>query len=157
MTLKREKSEWVSEARRTIQLMKRIMIHLRGQMDELLRPHGVTTAQLIMLRAIEASPGSSGAQLARECYVTPQSAQALIKHLESGGFIVRAKDSVNDRIITARITPLGERLLGVAEKAATEVQEKLWTGISNSEVEKLTELLKKCLRNIGDEAPQNGR
>jgi MarR family transcriptional regulator, organic hydroperoxide resistance regulator len=145
---KRKKQDGNQEARQTIQLMKRILIHMRGQMDELLRPYSVTTAQLQMLRVILTSPGSSGAQLARECYVTPQSAQALIKHLEDGGFIVRGKDPVNDRIITASITPAGERLLDTAEKTALQLQEKLWVGISNSEIEGLKDLLTKCLQNI---------
>ena len=47
----------------------------------------------------------SGAQLARSCYVTPQSAQALLKSLEDGGWIRREKDQVNERILIARLTP----------------------------------------------------
>jgi len=157
MAVKRARRDRKQEARHTIQLMKRIMIHMRGRMDELLRPQGVTTAQLLMLRAVRNSPGSSGAQLARECYVTPQSAQALIRHLEDGGFIVREKDRVHGRIVTARITHAGERLLEAVEKTSLKLQEKLWLGISDSEVEKLNELLGRCLKNIGEEASGNGR
>ncbi len=145
------------EGKQALQLMKRILIHLRGEMDEFLRPLGVTTAQFQMLRAIHSAPGSSGAKLARECYVTPQTAQGLIRHLEDGGFIVRGKDRVNDRIVTASATPSGDRLLEKAEKTALELQTKLWVGISASEAEKLNELLSKCLRNIGEEESANGR
>lgn len=145
------------ERRRTLQLMKRIMIHLRGQMDELLKPQGVTTAQLQMLRVVRDSPGASGAHLARECYVTPQTAQALLKHLEEDGFIVRGKDPVNDRIVTARITAAGERLLDNAEKIANSIQEKLWCGIANSDVDAMRELLERCLENIdGDSSTVEG-
>jgi DNA-binding MarR family transcriptional regulator len=138
--------------RRALQLMKRIMIHLRGQMDERLRPAGLTTAQLMVLRAIRSAPGSSGAQLARCCYVTPQTAQALLKSLENGGFIVRGKDKTNDRIVTASITPAGERLLETAEETAMTVLERLWRGVSNSEVQGMNELLARCLENIGGDA-----
>ena len=78
-----------AETRRAAQMMKRIMIHFRSQMDEELRPQGVTTAQLSLLKAIRDKPGGSGAQLARACYVTPQSAQALLKGLEDGGWVIR--------------------------------------------------------------------
>ena len=81
-----------AETRRAAQLMKRILIHFRSQMDEALRPQGVTTAQLHVLKTIYNEPGVSGAQLARACYVTPQSAQSLLKGLETGGWIVRVKD-----------------------------------------------------------------
>ncbi|HEX7158384.1 MAG TPA: MarR family transcriptional regulator [Edaphobacter sp.] len=157
MAVNRERRNREQEVKHAIQLMRRIMIHMRGRMDELLRPQGVTTAQLVMLLAVRNSPGSSGAQLARECYVTPQSAQALIKHLEDGRFIVREKDRVNGRVVTARITRAGERLLESVEATSLKLQEKLWLGISDSEVEKLNELLARCLRNIGEEASGNGR
>ena len=100
-----------AETRRAAQLMKRIMIHFRSQMDEQLRPQGVTTAQLHVMKVIRDEPGGSGAQLARACYVTPQSAQALLKNLEDGGWITRTKDRVNDRILIAQLTPSGVKLL----------------------------------------------
>src|SRR5207248_4149007 len=87
-----------AETRRATQMMKRILIHFRGQMDEKLRPQGVTTAQLQVLKVIRDEPGGSGAQVARACHVTPQSAQALLKSLEDGGWITRTKNPVNDRI-----------------------------------------------------------
>ena len=57
---------------------------LRGQMDEQLRPQGVTTAQLHVMKIIRAEPGASGAQLARACYITPQSVQTLLKTTGEG-------------------------------------------------------------------------
>src|ERR1700722_285677 len=100
-----------AETRRAAQMMKRILIHFRSQMDEKLRPQGVTTAQLQVLKAIRDDPGVSGAQLARSCYVTPQSAQSLLRGLEEGEWIVRSKDRRNDRILTIRLTSEGEKLL----------------------------------------------
>ena len=91
--------------RATAQLMRRIMVEFRGQLDEELRPYGVTTAQIKVLWAVRDSPGSSGAQLSRMCQVTPQSAQALIQRAEVEGWIVRGKDRTNDRIVTASLTP----------------------------------------------------
>ncbi len=38
--------EQQTERRQAARMMKRIMVHFRGQMDEGLRPQGVTTAQL---------------------------------------------------------------------------------------------------------------
>ncbi len=34
-----------TDRRRAAQMMKRIIVHFRGQMDELLRPEGVTAAR----------------------------------------------------------------------------------------------------------------
>jgi DNA-binding MarR family transcriptional regulator len=128
--------------------MKRILIHFRGQMDELLRPEGVTTAQLQVLKAVRDEPGPSGAQLARACYMTAQSAQALLKCLEDGGWIVRTKDKVNDRILIARLTPSGEELLETAQKQVRAIEKKLWRGIPEGDVEALNKTLERCLANL---------
>jgi DNA-binding MarR family transcriptional regulator len=133
-------------------MMKRIIVHFRGQMDDLLRPQGVTTAQLVVLKAVQDEPGAFGAQLARACHVTPQSAQALLKSLEDGGWIIRTKDTVNDRILIAKLTPSGEKLLETGEKLARVIEKKLWDGIPASAVEALNKTLVRCLANLDGDA-----
>ena len=137
-----------AETRRAAQMMKRIMVHFRGQMDEKLRPQGVTTAQLVVLKAVQNEPGALGAQLARACHVTPQSAQALLKSLEDGGWIVRTKDTVNDRILIAKLTQSGVKLLETGEKLAQVIEKRLWQGVPDSAVEALNRTLVRCLENL---------
>jgi DNA-binding MarR family transcriptional regulator len=141
-----------AETRRAAQMMKRILIHFRSQMDEQLRPQGVTTAQLHVMKVIRDEPGGSGAQLARACYVTPQSAQALLKGLENDGWITRTKDRVNDRILIAQLTPNGEELLQTAEKLARVIEKRLWRGVELEAVEALNGVLAQCLENLEDDA-----
>ncbi|QHS51499.1 MarR family winged helix-turn-helix transcriptional regulator [Edaphobacter sp. 12200R-103] len=136
------------QGKQNLRTMKRIMIQFRVHLDEQLRPQGLTTAQMQVLFAVRNSPGSSGAQIARSCYITPQTTQALLKHLERSGFIVRGKDAVNDRIVTARITPEGERLAESVEKNSRGLQQKLWEGISDGEMKSLSALLERCLQNL---------
>lgn len=136
------------QAKQAMRTMKRILLQFRGHMDEQLRPQGATTAQMQVLFAVRNTPGSSGAQVARSCYITPQTTQMLLKHLEEAGFIVRGKDPVNDRIVTASITPAGERLAQTVEKTGRAVQENLWQGISDRDLAKLNTLLERCLCNL---------
>jgi DNA-binding MarR family transcriptional regulator len=148
----RTKTTRQAETRRAAQMMKRIMVHFRSQMDEQLRPEGVTTAQLHVLKVIREESGASGAQLARSCYVTPQSAQALLKGLEDGGWITRTKDRVNDRILIAELTPSGEELLQTAKKLARVIEKRLWRGVEREAVEALNDVLTRCLENLEDDA-----
>jgi MarR family transcriptional regulator, organic hydroperoxide resistance regulator len=141
-----------AETRRAAQTMKRIMIHFRSQMDEELRPQGVTTAQLHVLKVIRDEDGASGAQLARACYVTPQSAQALLKGLENGGWITRTKDPVNDRILIAKLTLSGGELLDSAERLARVIEKKLWRGVPDGAVQTLNKTLMRCLANLDGDA-----
>ncbi len=135
--------------RRAARLMKRIMLEFRAAMDEELRPHGVTSAQIKLLYAIRIAPGSSGAELSRQCDVTPQTGQALIQRAEEAGWIVRGKDSVNDRIVTAYLTPAGEELMQVADRIVRTFEAKLWQGFPPEAIDSLVEMLEKCLRDIG--------
>ena len=134
------------------QRMKWILLHIRGQMDERLRPERVTTAQLMVLKAIRNEPGASGAQLARACHMTPQSAQALLKSLEHGGWIVRTKDAVNERILTAKLTSSGVKLVEAGERLIRSIEKKLWDGIPESAVEALNKTLVRCLANLENSA-----
>ena len=147
-----EKKSRQTQTRLATQLMKRILIHFRSQMDEALRPQRVTIAQLQVLYAIRNEPNASGAQLARSCHITPQSAQSLLKGLEDDGWIVRGKDKVNDRILVTQLTPSGEELLETAEKAAQVIEKKLWKNVSDESIEVLNTVLERCLGNLESES-----
>lgn len=151
--------ERYQQGRQALKTMKRILMQFRGHLDEQLRPEGVTTAQMQVLFAVRNTPGSSGAQLARSCYITPQTTQMLLKHLEKAGFIVRGKDPVNDRIVTASITAAGERLAQSVEKTGQALQEQLWRGVSDREFAKLNALLERCICNldVADDPTMNCR
>jgi DNA-binding MarR family transcriptional regulator len=143
-----DENQRYQQTRQALRAMKRILMHFRLLMDDELRPQGVTTAQMQVLFAVQNTPGSSGAQLARSCYITPQTTQALLKHLEEASFIVRGKDPVNDRIVTARITPAGERLVQSVEKTVHGLQDGLWQGVTDSELTQFNALLDRCLCNL---------
>lgn len=140
-----------SRERHAEKLMKRIMQHFKAVLDEQLRPHGATIAQVRLLWAIRRAPGSSGAQLSRECDIKPQTAQALIHRAEEAGWIVRGKDAVNDRIVTATLTREGERLLQTADSIVRSIESKLWKGIRPAAIEELIRVLEQCLANVHHE------
>jgi DNA-binding MarR family transcriptional regulator len=137
--------------RQAKQLMKRILMSFRARLDEELRPRGVTTAQLQILHAIRSSPGSSGAQLARVCQMTPQSMQVLIQKTEKDGWMERRKDRENDRVLVASLTKAGERLMRDAEAVVGSIEKQLWVGVSAVEVAGLVGVLERCLGNIAEE------
>jgi DNA-binding MarR family transcriptional regulator len=139
----------IEETRRqATKLVKRIFVQFRALMDEELRPCGATTAQIRLLLAIRSAPGSSGAQLARQCEVTPQSAQALIEKAEESGWITRSKDSANERIVTASLTPEGEKLLKGAERFIRNIEAKAWRDVSPRTLKNLVKGLEQCLENL---------
>jgi DNA-binding MarR family transcriptional regulator len=144
-----EKEQRNALTRQAFQGMKRTFLRFRTLMDEQLRPRGVTTAQVQVLFAVRTTPGSSGAQLARSCFITPQSTQSLLKQLENSGLIERSKDKVNDRIVTTRLTPAGEQLAKEVDKISVELQESIWQGISYDDLAQMNATLEACIANLG--------
>lgn len=145
-----ERSRLDEDQRRITKLMKRIMTEFRTRMDEKLHPYGVTTAQVRLLGTIRHAPGSSGAQLARLCEITPQSAQALIQRAEEAGWIIRKKDEVNDRILIATLTPEGEKILKTADRVLRNIESRLWQDIPPQKLAAVIKVLETCLENLSE-------
>jgi DNA-binding MarR family transcriptional regulator len=129
-------------------LMRRLLLGFKARLDDELRSHNVTTAQLRFLTEVKERPGSSGAQMARACYVTPQSAQAMMVRAVKNGWVVRGKNAENDRLVTARLTAAGERLLAYADGVLGRLELEVWDGIGRSEVQAMNELLERGLANL---------
>lgn len=79
----------------------------------LLEPHGLTPTQYNALRILR---GAGDAGLCRyevtERLVTPvPDVTRLLDRVEEAGYVTRARDAVDRRLVTARLTPAGRRLV----------------------------------------------
>lgn len=138
------------EARRSSALMRRVLLGFKARLDDELRAKNVTTAQLRFLREVKEHPGSSGAQMARACYVTPQSAQAMMVRAVARGWVVRGQDAANERVVTARLTPAGERLLAYADGVLEKLEAQVWRTAKVAELRTMNDLLERGLNRLND-------
>jgi DNA-binding MarR family transcriptional regulator len=138
------------EAERSRNLMRRVLLGFKARLDDALRAKNVTTAQLRFLHEVKERPGSSGAQMARACYVTPQSAQAMMVRAVERGWVARGKSAENERLVTARLTPAGERLLAYADAVLARMEEDVWAGVRLAELRAMNATLEHGLGNLED-------
>jgi DNA-binding MarR family transcriptional regulator len=129
-------------------LTRRLLLGFKARLDDALRPKNITTAQLRFLQELHERPGSSGAQIARACYVTPQSAQAMLARAVEHGWVVRGKDAHNERVVTVQLTREGERLLAYADGVLAELETEVWSGVAVSELRAMNEVLERGLHNL---------
>lgn len=129
-------------------LLKRVMHGFRDVLDEKLRPHGITSAQLHVLAILDREPEISGAKLARSCMVTPQTMQGLIATTQRNGWITRRKHPENSRILLAALTPAGEALLASSRRITRAVQRQMLGGFSTEDAGLLEALLARCAENL---------
>src|SRR3981081_1710824 len=70
-------------------LLKRVQHSLRLAMDEKLREYELSTPQYAALWALGREPGLSGAELARRCFVRPQTMSEILANLEGRNLVER--------------------------------------------------------------------
>ena len=73
-------------------LLKQAWYFSLTTVNDAVSEHGVSTAQIGMLRQLATEPGLSGADLARRLLISPQGVQLALKALERRGLVERKQD-----------------------------------------------------------------
>jgi DNA-binding MarR family transcriptional regulator len=102
--------------------LRRAYYAYRLAMDRALEPIGVTVTQLGVLARLQATPGLSNAELARQTLVTPQTMNVILGRLEAAGLVERRPHPGHGRILLAELTPAGQAVLdrGLSRADAVE-------------------------------------
>jgi DNA-binding MarR family transcriptional regulator len=122
---------------------------LRREIDEVVRPHGLTLARYTALSVIARRDGLSNAQLARRSYITPQSMSQVIAALESDGLIERQPDRSHRRILRATPTAKGRRVLASCDRAVDSLERDMLADVPSQERDALIAHLTSCVRRLG--------
>ena len=131
-----------------ISLVKAVLQGFRSRLDEELQPLGITLAQLRLLWAVEEKPDVSGAELARMCWVTPQTGQATMARMEANGWVRRRPSTASERVLVAELTAAGRKLLLQAKRVAEGVNEELWQGVSARDLAGLDNALAQAVEKL---------
>lgn len=116
---------------------------LMREKTRVLRAFGLSVPQyaamLSLSRAREG--GTSGAQLARRCGVTPQAMASLLAILEGRGLVSRGGSPVHAKVQLAQLTEAGRELVSAADAAAVAVERRLADAFTDAELATLRTLL----------------
>src|ERR1700737_3227707 len=126
--------------------LRRAQYAYRLALPRALESIGVTTPQFAVLALLETTPGLSNAELARRNLVTPQTMNAIVKKLEDARLVVRRPDTNHGRILTAHLTPAGQRVLTRCVDHADAVEACMLRPLSARERSRLLD----TLNRVGD-------
>ena len=125
---------------------------------EALKPIGLTPRHLGVLLEVRARPTSQQA-LIDTIGVDPSKLVGLLNDLEADGLIVRRRDPEDRRRHIVEVSKEGRARLAAAEKAAGEVEERLFASVDAAQREELlralaqvadaTGILEGCLDRLG--------
>jgi DNA-binding MarR family transcriptional regulator len=103
--------------------------------------HGVTTAQIGLMRQLANEPGLSGAELARRLLISPQGVQLALAALERRGLVERKQDPQHGRIMQAYLTDEGRAVTSAVLTDALAAHERVFGVLTGDEQRLLQDLL----------------
>ena len=91
--------------------LRRAQYAYRLALERALEPTGVTAPQFAVLALLQATPGLSNAELARQSLITPQTMHVILGRLQAAGLVARRAHPGHGRILLADLTPAGQAVL----------------------------------------------
>ncbi|WP_223694980.1 MarR family winged helix-turn-helix transcriptional regulator [Leifsonia poae] len=134
-------------------LLKEASSALRGAMEEVLRPLGMSVTHYSCLELLAQRPGLSNSELARGAFVTRQTMNVLLQTLERDGFVTRPAEAPIGKALPARLTPRGRRSLEKTTVAVRSVEIRMLAGMAESEQASAFRALTSMIRSLRGQTP----
>jgi len=122
-------------------LMKIGYLALRREMEELLRPVGLTHAQWSVLAVIRHFPGITPSQLEPILMIERPSVTSLLNGMANKGYIMRKDNPEDGRSKLLYLTEKGRKLAEETEHFASLVEERVKAALTEEEFATLRKLL----------------
>ena len=128
-------------------LLQNVSGELIHELGSLLKPAGVTPEQYHVLRVLdEAGPDGMALSAVAECSPAGDpDVTRLLDRLEERALALRARDAADRRVVTARITSDGRRLLRRMEQPVQSLHERQLESLGDRGSRDLRKLLQKAV------------
>ncbi len=131
-------------------VLKHVQNALRQAMDERLGKADLTTPQYAALTALEHEEGLSNAELARRCFVTPQTMHSIVTRLEDEDLLRRTPHPNHGRIQQLHLTDEGRTRLAQAHEIVEAVEAAMTSELSPEEADQARGILLKCAEGLAN-------
>jgi DNA-binding MarR family transcriptional regulator len=122
-------------------LLKQAFYYSLTTINDAMSVHGVSTAQIGVLRQLANEPGLSGADLARRLLISPQGVQFALTSLERRGLVERKRDPQHGRILQAYLTGEGRDVAATVVSDAVAAHDQVFGVLTTEEQRALRDLL----------------
>ncbi|MCC3650623.1 MarR family transcriptional regulator [Streptomyces sp. S07_1.15] len=129
-------------------LLKETSSALRGAMEEVLRPLGMSVTHYSCLELLAQRPGLSNSELARGAFVTRQTMNVLLQALERDGYVTRPAEAPVGKALPTRLTPRGRRSLEKASAAVRSVEARMLAGLTEAEQSDAFRILRRMIHSL---------
>lgn len=133
---------------RLIYVMNQLNLMVRKTLDERLKPFQLGSLQYTILTRIRDRDGISSAELSRRFFVTPQTMNEAVAALEQRGLIQRSESETNRRVLRARVTAEGLKLLKRCDAIADGIEAEVFGTLSEVDQRHLHAMLQAQLLRL---------
>lgn len=123
--------------------IKQVQQQIHTAMEDTLRPLSLNLSQYNVLKSLEVSSPTTGAELARKAFVTPQTMHTILTTMERKNLIVRAAIHGNTKSFNISKTDKGIKTLNSADDALTKLFDQANASLTSQEYDDLEQLLRK--------------
>jgi DNA-binding MarR family transcriptional regulator len=134
-------------------LVKQLELAVRAQLDDVLRPTGITPLQYTALTVLQRRSDLSTAELARNAFVTDQSASDMVAALEDRGLILRHPDPDDRRRRVLRLTDAGRAFLEDARGGVEGVEVQMLAPLTADEAASFRRFVTACRAALASAPP----
>jgi DNA-binding MarR family transcriptional regulator len=137
----------------TLYMVKQLELAIRAQLDEVLRPESITPPQYTALTVLERRSDLSAAELARNAFITDQSAAGMIAVLEERGLARRHPDPHDRRRRVVSLTAAGQGLLDRVRADVAAVEERMLAPLTPEQAEAFRSSVAACRSALSSAPP----
>ena len=135
--------------RREVALIMRSNRLHRSALEKKLKAFGLHRSQHMLLMVISHERESvSQKELAERLQITPAAVTMSLKKLEQGGYITRRTSECDNRVNEINITEKGAMVIETSREHASCVDNAMFNGISESELEVFIKVMERVNENI---------
>ena len=126
-----------------------VVANLKKHYVDIEQTTGVSGTQLWALIAISHQPGITVGMLARELAIHQSTASNMLDRLAELGHITRAREGIDQRVVSIYLTLLGKQTVKHAPEPAMGLLQNALLSLPQARVEGLHEHLDELIRTIG--------
>lgn len=121
---------------------------IKIKFNEVLNDEGLFSGQHHIIMLLSHGDGKTVGQIAKHLGVAPATVSVSVKRMEKAGFITRKPDENDARTTKIYLTQKSNDMLGRIKEKMDEQEKVLSEGLTESEVNHLSDLLDKIIKNF---------
>lgn len=121
---------------------------IRIEFNEVLNSEGLFSGQHHIIMLLAHDDGLTVGQLAKRLGIAPATVSVSLKRMEKAGFIIKKADKKDARTTKIYLTDKSNDMLGRIKEKMAQQEKLLCNGLSEDEVNQLSDLLDKVIRNF---------